>query len=410
MKNTRKIGLIGFGMIGKVHAFGYATTPFYAPALGTRGKIVGVATSRLETAERAREICEADFATADWREIVDSPEIEAVDICSPNAEHLPALLAAIKAGKHIYCEKPVVADSAEAAQVRAALEASRYSGVTQVAFHLRGFPAVQKAKELLDAGRLGILAQYRCGYYHAGAISPTAPYRWKHGEKGGTILDLGSHIFDLLDYLVGLPAEVSAQSTTFHPRRRVKTPDLTDLPTRGGLLGLKSERAEELYRPVLAEDSAVVMTRGLAPSSRAKIDANPDPSDPAALAGVVEVTKLSTGAEDEMRFEINGSRGAVRFSLMDSHYLEFFDADAPEYGWQKIACGARYPEPESDFPSPKSTTGWIRAHVSSIATFLQSLEFGRPLGADLAQGLRVQDALEVVKNSVKSRRWETLDF
>ena len=130
-----------------------------------------------------------------------------------------------------------------------------------------------------------------------------------------------------------------------------------------------------------------------------------------ALTGVVEATKLSSGSEDELRLEISGSRGASRFSLMDPHYLEYFDATiAPgrhggDFGWKRIACGGRYEFPESEFPSPKSTTGWIRAHVASLAAFYHAIGGGASVGADFHQALRVQDALDAVKRSAEERTW-----
>lgn len=395
MKKTLNVGLVGFGMIGKAHAYGLATLPFFAPGLTVAPRIFGVATSRPETAETARETLGCELATTDWRALIENPAVDVVHICTPNAEHLPALLAAIRLGKPIYCEKPVVSSAAEAAQVRAALAETGYAAPTQVAFHLRGFAAVRRAKELIASGRLGRLVRYRIGYYHAGALDASAPFRWKHAPQGGTILDLASHLLDLTDYLVGLPAELTATATTLWPTRPVRA-------LRGG-----ETAADVPTRPVEAEDAVSILTRGVAQSGA-------DPRDPAASTGVIEATKLAAGAEDEMTFEIGGTQGAVRFSLMDPHYLEFFDGTKPsganggESGWTRIAAGARYEAPECDFPSAKSTTGWLRAHVASLATFYRSVAEGGSFGPDLAQGLRIQDALDVVKRSVESRRWETL--
>ena len=395
MKKTLNVGLIGFGMIGKAHAYGLATLPFFAPGLTVAPRIFGVATSRAETAEAARETLGCELATTDWAALIENPAVDVVHICTPNAEHLPAALAAIRCKKPIYCEKPVVSNAAEAAQVRAALAETGYDAPTQVAFHLRGFAAVRRAKELIASGRLGRLVRYRIGYYHAGALDASAPFRWKHAPNGGTILDLASHLLDLTDYLVGLPAELTATATTLWPTRPVRA-------LRG------SETAADVpTRPVEAEDAVSILTRGVAQSGL-------DPRDPAAPTGVVEATKLAAGAEDEMTFEIGGTQGAVRFSLMDPHYLEFFDGTKPsganggESGWTRIAAGARYEAPECDFPSAKSTTGWLRAHVASLATFYRSVAEDGSFGPDLAQGLRIQDALDAVKRSVANRSWETL--
>lgn len=431
MKQTLRVGLVGFGMIGKAHAYCYATLPYYAPNLEVTGKIVGVAASTPETSRRAQETIGCDWSTDNYLELINSPEIDVVHICTPNALHLDALLAAIDANKHVYCEKPIVADAREAAVLRDALakcgpDGDRlYRGVTATAFHMRGFTAIRRAKELIDAGRLGQIIQYRLGYYHTSMLSPTTPFRWKHDLKGGSILDLASHLLDLVDYLVGLPAELLAQSTTLSPTRPVRA------------LQPGETLADVETRDVLAEDSVTLITRGLDAQASAKsipniptdrifehpnntaFETDPsrmplavgDPDDGAAITGVIEGTKLFAGTEDELRLEICGTRGALRFNLMDPHYLEFFDATIPsgvhggDSGWTRIACGARYETPECEFPSPKATVGWLRAHVSSLAMFYRSIADGRSYGADFEQALRIQDALDVVKRSAMTRNW-----
>ena len=423
-KKTLNAGLVGYGMIGKVHAYSTAVLPWYAPELPVVGRIVAVATSRMETARRAQEQTGARDAYDDYRRITDDPAIDVVHICTPNAEHFHALIAAIRANKHIYCEKPLVASREEARELRKVLDETGYSRSCLVAHHLRGFAALRRAKELIDAGRLGRLVQYRVGYYHSSMLDPTAPWRWKHDVKGGTIFDLASHLLDLVDWLVGLPAEALAQSSLITPAR----------PTRRLRAG--ENLADVPAQPVLAEDAVTIMTRGLKDAARV-VERRPsdklweyptreecdqkhmslavaDPNDPAAITGVVEATKLMNGAEDELVLEISGTRGSIRFSLMNSHYLEFFDATVPhgdyggDAGWKKIPGGARYPAPECDFPSPKSTTGWLRAHVASLAAFYRGIADGGVYGADFRQALKIQDALGAISDSAKTRSWVAL--
>ena len=220
MKRSLQVGLIGFGMIGKVHAYGYATLPYYAPKLTVAPNIACVVTSSYATAQAARETVGCKTFDIDYRRVTENPDIDVVHICTPNARHFMALLSAIEHGKHIYCEKPVVSNVLEAKMIREALDRRGvdgtpvYRGVTQTAFHMRGFPAIRRAKELIDAGRLGQILRYHVGYYHSSLLSPTAPFRWKHAEGGGVILDLASHAVDLVDYLIGLPRALVAQTTT----------------------------------------------------------------------------------------------------------------------------------------------------------------------------------------------------
>ncbi|MGI6402323.1 MAG: Gfo/Idh/MocA family protein [Thermoguttaceae bacterium] len=422
-KQTLNAGLIGYGMIGKVHAYSTAVLPWYAPELPIVGRIVAVATSRMETALRAQENLGSQTACDDYRKIIDAPSIDVVHICTPNDQHLPALIAAIRANKYIYCEKPLVADQNEAQELRRVLAETQYARANQLAHFLRGFAALRRAKELIDAGRLGQLVQYRAGYYHSSMLDPVAPWRWKHGAKGGTNLDLASHLVDLVGWLVGLPAEVLANATTLTPSR-------PERPLKPG------ESLDAVpFKPVEAEDSVTILTRGLhggarvvpklpservweAPENSGDASTMPlavaDPDASASLTGVIEATKLMSGTEDDLTLEICGTRGSLRFSLMNPHYLEYFDATEPsgvyggDSGWKKIHCGGRYPSPESDFPSPKSSIGWVRAHVASLAAFYRSISDGHVHGADFEQALKVQDALAAIAESARKRVWVSL--
>jgi predicted dehydrogenase len=127
--------------------------------------------------------------------------------------------------------------------------------------------------------------------------------------------------------------------------------------------------------------------------------------------GTVEATKLATGTEDEVRVEIHGTRGALRFNGMEPHFLEFHDATAAEQplgglrGWNRIACGERYPRPATAFPSPKAAIGWLRGHAACLANFLEAVAAGRPAEPGLAQGIRVQYLMECLRQSAAENRW-----
>lgn len=417
-------GLIGYGMIGKVHAYSTAVLPWYAPDAPIAGKIVAVATSRMETARAAREQIGCEFAFDDFRKITENPNIDVVHVCVPNASHFEMLVSAIRAGKHVYCEKPIVASAEEARELRRVLNETKYARANLVAHHLRGFAPLRRAKELIDAGRLGQIVRYRASYQHSSMLDPSGVARWKNGVGGGTIFDLGSHLVDLIDWLIGLPAEALAQCQTLVGSRPEQRP--ANCP----------QDFEAAKKRVLAEDSAIVMTRGLKNPARlvpklpgdkiwedpenagADPDVMPlavaDPRKRAAVAGIIEATKLACGSEDELTLEIGGTRGALKFSLMNPHVLEFFDATTPygayggDAGWKSIPSGGRYPAPESDFPSPKSTAGWLRGHVASLAAFYRGIADGQVYGADFRQALRTQDALDAIARSAESKLWTEL--
>ncbi|HPP66566.1 MAG TPA: Gfo/Idh/MocA family oxidoreductase, partial [bacterium] len=147
---TYKIGIIGFGFIGKIHAYGYENFKYYYPRAPFRCKIAGVCTSKKETAEKAKKDYGIEFATTDYRTLIENPEIDIIDISSPNIFHLSHILYAMEKNKHIYCEKPLVCDYNQAKEIEKKLK--NFNRVHQVAFHNRFFPAVIKTKQLIETG------------------------------------------------------------------------------------------------------------------------------------------------------------------------------------------------------------------------------------------------------------------
>lgn len=369
------VGIVGFGFIGKVHAYGYVNLPLFYDPVPLRAKITHVVASRQETAEKARETIGAEVASTDYRAVTENPAIDIVHICTPNHLHKEALLSAIKHQKHIYCDKPLVANHREAEEIRQAL--TGYRGVAQMTFQNRFFPATMRAKQLIDAGMLGDILDFRASYLHGGSASPDAPAKWKltAAAGGGVIADLASHVLDLIDWLIGPFGSVMAATKIAYPER----PSADD-PTQKVAID--------------AEDAVVLLAQ----------------MQSGAL-GTIEATKIATGTEDELRLEIHGSLGAIRFNGMDAHHLEVYDATQPDQplgglrGWNRVDAGQRYPSPAASFPSPKASIGWIRSHVACLENFLEAVAAGRRAEPGLEQGIRVQHLMECVRQSSATKRW-----
>jgi predicted dehydrogenase len=372
---TYRVGLLGVGFIGKVHAYGYRNLPLFYDPVPLSAKITHVVTSRRETAEKAKQLLEAECAAVDFRAITENPEIDIVHICTPNHLHREALLSAIRHQKHIYCDKPLVANAAEADAIEAAL--ADYRGTAQMTFQYRFYSATMRAKQLIESGSLGKVLGFRAAYLHGGSAQPDAPLRWKltAAAGGGVIADIASHALDLVDWLVGPFQSLMAETHIAYPER----------PAIG---------APDKKMPVDAEDCVTVLAR-LASGA----------------LGTIEATKIATGSEDELRIEIHGSHGALRFNGMDPHHLEWHDATASDQphgglrGWNRIDAGQRYPQPATNFPAPKSATGWLQSHTACLANFLQAVADNRPADPDLQQGIRVQRLMECLRQSARQRCW-----
>ena len=370
-----KVGILGFGFIGKVHAYGYLNLPFYYEPVPLEARITHVVTSRQETAEKGRQAAGADVAATDDRAVTENPEIDIVHVCTPNHLHKDALLSAIRHNKHIYCDKPLTSTMDEAEQVQAALK--DYHGTAQMTFQNRFFPATLRAKQLVDEGAVGDVLAFRAEYLHGGSSDPNAPLKWKlmAAAGGGVIADLASHVLDLIDHLIGPFGSLTAATQIAYPER----PSVGDPTTKV---------------KVDAEDCVMLLARTAS-----------------GALGTIEATKIATGTEDELRLEIHGSRGALRLNTMDPHHLEFYDATRANRplgglrGWNRIDTGQRYPGPATSFPSPKAAIGWIRGHVACLANFLQAVAEGRPAVPDLEQGIRVQHLMECIRRSAAEKRW-----
>jgi len=372
MTNEYGVGILGYGFIGKVHAYGYRTLDlFYDPA-PLRPRLVGVCTSRAETARKAKADGHFEFATTDYREIIERDDIQIINICTPNSFHKEQLLAAIRAGKHIYCDKPLVVDLEEADEIERAL--ADYTGVGQMTLQYRFYPPTLRAKQMIEEGFLGNVISFRGVYLHSGSVDPEKKMGWKQQTRfgGGLINDLGSHILDLLDHLIGPFDSVIAENRILYETR----------PNGSG------QRV-----PVEAEDQSAMLLRL-----------------PNGAIGTVEVSKIATGANDELRFEIHGDRGALRFNLLRPDVLEAYDLRAPESpiggtrGFIQIDTGARYDKP-AGFPGPKFTIGWLRGHMHCLYNFLCGVAEGRQVTPSLARGIQLQRMLATVRQSTSRRQW-----
>jgi predicted dehydrogenase len=375
---TLGVGILGFGFMGRTHSFAHRSIPFYYSLPPVRTELKVVCRTTEEGGRAAMETAGFERCTTDPLAVIEADDVDIVHVCTPNSEHLPALKAAIAAGKHIYCDKPVTGSLAEADELEPLL--AGYGGTAQVALQYRFLPATLKAKELVDEGFLGPVTHFRAAYLHSGSVDPGKAVNWKStaAAGGGVIRDLGSHIIDLLWHLIG-PFE------SVHTTGRIWSPERPSL-----------DRPGETIR-VDVEEAAVMTLRA---------------ADGA--FGTVEASKIATGTEDELRFEIHGRHGAMQFNLMQPNYLEVYDGRLPggdlggRQGWQQIACVQKYPPPGAGFPGGKLSVGWIRGHIHCLYSFLKAIADDVPAHPSLAEGLHLQRVLEAARESAEGRCWVSL--
>lgn len=370
-KREIRIGLVGYGFMGKTHAYSVSALPFFFEQLPFTAKITGVVTRSMEKSLSVAKDLGIPHAYDRVEDLIAS-DVDVIDVCTPNICHARDVELAIRAGKHVYCEKPL-ADTLTAAEHMASLASGRNS-ICTVVFNNRHLAAVCRAKQLIDEGRLGRILSFHFDYLHNSCVDPDKKAGWKQTAavcgEGGVLLDLGAHILDLAVFLCGRFSSISGRSQIAFPERAGTdgSPWKTDAP-------------EAFYMHATTEGGA---------------------------QGILTASKLATGMNDDLNFKIHGTKGALSFSLMSPNYLDFYDTSEPgapyggTRGFTRIECVGRYPAPAGAFPSPKAATGWLRGHLMSMYHFLNAVYEGKQNEPSFAHAAYIQLLMDAALRSAGS--------
>lgn len=368
------IGILGFGFMGKTHAYAVHNLHYFYNNLTFKAKIKGVCTRSIQTASTASIIYDIEKAVTNEDVLINDPDIEIIDICTPNIYHYESLKKAINAGKHIYCEKPLCVTAAQAYEI--ADLAEQKGIIAQIVFNNRFMSSVMRAKQLIDGGRLGNILSFRCAYLHSSCTDLNKNAGWKQNKDicgGGVLFDLGSHAIDLIYWLCGEFDNVIGRGQIAHKSRK-------------GMDGKEWQtNADEAFY-IIAE-----LKNG--------------------ACGTIEANKIAIGENDSMKFEIYGDKGAIKFDLMDPNWLWFYDDTRTggelggDKGFTRIECVGRYPEPGNVFPSIKAPVGWLRGHVGSMYSFLNSVNKNTPATPSFNDAAHVQWIMEEAYKSDTKINW-----
>mgnify|MGYP005837737833 CR=1 FL=1 len=372
--------MIGYGFMGRMHSYAYASLPFVYDPPPAKIRLVGAAAATEATRRLAVERAGYEFATADYRDLLARDDIHIVNVCTPNHLHAEQVIAALNAGKHVYCDKPLAMNSAQAAEITET--ASKVGTTCQITFHNRFSPAIMRARQMAEDGFLGEVVSFRAAYLHSGYLDPNRPISWRlqiEKSGGGALVDLGSHAIDLLRLLVGEFTRVNARLRTI----------VTERPAAAG--------SKELV-PVTVDDIAVAQLE-LA----------------GGCVGTLEASRVATGAQDDLRLEIHGTRGALRFDLMDPNWLYAYDDTRPHFplggdrGWTRIECVQNYPRPHA-LPGGKTPVGWSKFHIASIYDFVSNVAAGRSGSPSFADGLAVHRVIDAAVRSSDTGTWQGIEI
>ena len=376
MRPLLRVGVLGYGFMARVHSHAFATIPYIFWPDSPRIQLQAIA-GRTEAAvrEMATRFEYPRYYTS-WEQLVADPEVDVFDNCGPHSLHIEPTVAAIEAGKHVVCEKPLGLTAEGAAAV---LAASRAADVTVlVGFNYRFLPAVRLAYELIRSGRLGEIRQCRFHYLqqgHADLRRPLAKAIVPGEETAGAMASLGSHIIDLARWLVG---EISSVSATL-PR------------IAGERIGIDGAPV-----PIAWDDAVAALV---------EFDTG--------ATGVLEASRVATGNRNALQFEIHGSAGKLSFDLERPNELGVFLADdeATLRGMRTVSVtDPGHPYAGTWWPTGH-VLGWEHAHLNELAHFAQAAVRGAsvaPLGATAEDGYRAALVADAITRSHAERRWQDL--
>ena len=374
---TLRVAMIGYGFMGAAHSQGWRTAPrvFDLPAEPEMAVIVGRNADAVTAA--ANKWGWAESAT-DWREVIARDDIDVVDIVTPGDSHAEIAIAALEAGKHVLCEKPLANTVAEAEAMAEAAERAAARGVrAMVGFTYRRVPAVTFLRNLISEGAVGTVNQVRASYRQDWLVDPDMPLAWrlqKEHAGSGALGDIGAHAIDLAQFVTGLNLEkVSGTIDTIVKERPL-------LDSGSGLSGT----AGNGYGQVTVDDIAIFTGR----------------FDSGALASF-EASRFATGRKNGLQIEVSGDKGALAFDLEDLNSVQFYDRTAPadRQGFRKIlVTEAEHPYVSAWWPAGHML-GYEHGFSHQVKDLVDGIKAGTDPHPTFADGLRVQRVLDAVERS-----------
>lgn len=385
MKDTLNIGLVGYKFMGKAHSNAFRKVGmFFEPSLKVNMKAI-CGRDEEWVKESAEKFGWEGYETS-WENLVKRDDIDVIDITAPSNFHKEIAIAAAEAGKHVFCEKPLALNLKDAREM---LEVVKKANVKhQIGFNYRFAPAVQLAKKLIDEGKIGKIYHYRAHYLQDFIIDPGFPLVWRLDKDvagSGSHGDLGAHFVDLASFLVGEFDEVIGMSETFIKERPI-------VERMTGLTATAQEGAE--MGKVTVDDATIFMAR----------------FKNGAL-GSFEATRFAAGHKNDMFFEINGSKGSIRFSVERMNELEYYSVEDEEglQGFRLIQVTEDiHPYADAWWPVGH-VIGYEHTFVHEMYEFIEAIAKDKPTNPDFNDGVKCSQILEAVDVSIENRQWIEVD-
>jgi predicted dehydrogenase len=364
-----RIGIVGAGYIAAVHSAAYRCVAGTFPEGPREVSLISVADADQERGQALQRVWGWRRLEPDWKAVTRATDIDVVDVCVPNSMHAEIAIDALAHGKHVICEKPLAHDLASAREMHAA--ASQASGIAQVCFYYRLWPAIAWAQELVRSGQLGAIQHFRGWMLQDYAADPSHSMGWRNTRAAagaGALGDLGSHIIDIARSLCGEVSAVCAMT-----RQLVERP----------------QQAAEL------DDAAMMLVQFQSGAS-----------------GVLEASWAMRGHKCDLGFDLIAERGAVRFSWERSNEIEVLlgDVDDPVNGFKRVLVGGAQPGGQRFAGVPGQGVGYRDAFTLGIGQALCAIGAQNgTVGPSFEDGLRVAEVTAAAQRSAETRQWTAID-
>jgi len=381
---TIGIGVIGMGWMGQVHSRSYSMVSQRFPDSNLNARLVICSDNVAERAEKAKTMLGFEQSTTRWQDVIEHPDVQIVNIATPNSLHVEIVKAAAEAGKHIFCEKPVGRIPQETAQIEAI---AREAGVlTFVGFNYRWSPMVMHAKKLITEGKLGDLTQFRGRFFSMYGSDPMSLLSWRFDKNVsgyGVLGDIMAHVMDMALFLTGPVKRVVSNSHTFIPDRPKPIPGKGTHYSVGDPDDPKGPVTNEDYVGALVEFENGVR-------------------------GSVEVSRTIFGPKNQFAFELNGTKGALNWDFERMNELALYLPTGGGYhdGFIRLVSGDQYPYHGNFNPGEGSGLGYEDMKVIEAYHFLKSVAGNQQAQPGFREVLAVAEVHDAMIRSWASGTWE----
>ncbi len=378
------IGVIGMGWMGQVHSRSYRQVPDRFRESGITPRLIVCSDNIEARAKEANEYLDFENWVTDWKEVIANPEVEAVNITTPNHLHLEIVRAAAGAGKHVYCEKPVGMSTKETAEIESL---AREAGILSlVGFNYRWAPLVQYAHQLISEGKLGELTHYRGRFLVGYASNPEGGLSWRFIKELaglGALGDLMSHVTNMAHFLAGPIKEIIGSEKTFIPQRPIVKEGETHFTARGG--GEKGDVTNEDYAGALVKFSN-------------------------GAQGSFEVCRIISGMKCQMAFEVHGTKGALNWNFEKMNEMNVFlpDENNGHDGFVTLYTGPDHPYHANFNPGPANSLSYEDLKIIESYNFLRSIRDNKQADPGFDAALKVAEVHDAILRSWDSKQWEAV--